>query len=267
MKYLKTERQQNDNGINLYYEIHGAGQPLVLLHGGVAGSAMFSPVLPALAEHRQVITVDLQAHGRTADIDRPFRYEFLADDVAALIEHLGLAQTDIMGYSLGGLVALQTTIRHPALARRLVVVSASFKRDGSYPEVLAAFDQMGPATAAFMEQSPLYQLYPGVDWAMLFTKLGDLLRQDYDWSQDVAAIPAPIMLVFADADSVRTTHMMEFYALLGGGQRDGGLDGSGRPLARLAILPGRTHYDILESPALAPTVTGFLDAHLPVAKN
>jgi pimeloyl-ACP methyl ester carboxylesterase len=147
------------------------------------------------------------------------------------------------------------------------VVSASFKRYGSYPEELAAFDQMGPATAAFMEQSHLYQLYPGVDWAMLFTKLGDLLRQDYDWSQDVAAIPAPIMLVFADADSVRTTHMMEFYALLGGGQRDGGLDGSGRPLARLAILPGRTHYDILESPALAPTVTGFLDAHLPVAKN
>jgi pimeloyl-ACP methyl ester carboxylesterase len=114
-----------------------------------------------------------------------------------------------------------------------------------------------------MRQSPLAQLYPDVDWAKLFTKLGDLLRQDYDWSKEVAAIKAPTMLIFADSDSIRTTHIMEFYGLLGGGQRDAGQDGSGRPLTHLAILPNATHYNILESPAMAPTVNRFLEAPIP----
>jgi pimeloyl-ACP methyl ester carboxylesterase len=248
------------NDLTMYYEIHGTGEPLILLHGGVGASAMFSDVLPALAEHCQVIPVDLQAHGRTADIDRPFRYESLADDVAALVEHLGFAQVDMLGYSLGGQVALQTVFRHPEVVRKLVVVSIPFKRDGSYAEVLDAFDQMGPSIAEFMPHSPLYQRYPDVDWAMLFTKLGDLLRQEFDWSEEIAAIKAPMMLVYADADSIRTTHIMEFYGLLGGGQRDAGQDGSGRPIAQLAILPNATHYNILMSPTFVATVMGFLDA-------
>ncbi len=150
--------------------------------------------------------------------------------------------------------------------RKLVLVSAPFKRDGWYPEVLVAMAQMGPSAAESMKQSPLYQLYPNVNWPGLFTKLGDLLRKDYDWSKEVAAIKAPTMIVFADADAVRTAHVMEFFGLLGGGQKDAGLDGSGRPAAQLAILPGLTHYNISSSPALATVVTPFLDAPMPGAR-
>jgi pimeloyl-ACP methyl ester carboxylesterase len=255
----------NVNGLKMYYEIHGTGKALVLIHGGVGAIEMFGEVLPLLAKSRQVVAVHLQAHGRTADIDRPLSFELMADDIAALMKHLGIEKADIMGYSLGGGVALQTAIRHPDVVRKLVFISTPFKRDGFYPEVLENMAQMGPEAAKFMKQSPLYQLYPDADWAVLFTKLGDLLRQDYDWSKDVAAIKSPVMIVFADADAIRTAHIMEFFALLGGGRRDAGLDGSGRPTARLAILPGVTHYDILSFPALAALVTTFLDAPMPAA--
>jgi pimeloyl-ACP methyl ester carboxylesterase len=118
------------NGLDLYYEIHGEGEPMILLHGGVGAIEMFGEVLPLLAEGRRVIAVDLQAHGRTADIDRPMTFEAMADDVAALIEHLELGKADIMGYSLGGGVALRTAIQHPEVVRKLVLVSTPFKRDG-----------------------------------------------------------------------------------------------------------------------------------------
>jgi pimeloyl-ACP methyl ester carboxylesterase len=251
------------NGLHLYYEIHGTGEPLILLHGGVGGVEMFGPNLHALSRSRKVIAVELQGHGRTADIERPLSYEAMADDVEALIKHLGLEQADVMGYSLGGGTALQAAIRHPESVRKLVVVSQPVKRDGWYPEVLVAMGQMGPAAAEWMKHSPLSKLYPDVNWAALFTKLGDLLRKDYDWSNEVAAIKAPTMIVFADADAVRSAHVMEFFRLLGGGQKDAGLDGSGRPVARLAILLGLTHYDISSSPALATVVTQFLDAPMP----
>jgi len=254
------------NGLNLYYEIRGTGEPLILLHGGVVGITMFGPNLAALAEKRRVIAVELQGHGHTADIDRPMGYEAMADDIAALIKHLKIERTDVMGYSLGGGVALQTAIRHPELVRKLVVVSAPFRRDGFYPEVLAAMAQMGPAAGEGMKQSPLAQLYPNVNWARLFTKLGDLLRKDYDWSKEVASIKSPTMIVFADADAIRPAHIIEFFGLLRGGQKDAGLDGSGRPVAQLAILPGLTHYNISSSPSLATAVTPFLEAPLPAAK-
>jgi pimeloyl-ACP methyl ester carboxylesterase len=246
------------NGLKLYYEIRGAGEPLILLHGGVVGITMFGPNLEALSEKRQVIAVELQGHGHTADIDRPLSFEAMADDIAALMKYLGIEQADVMGYSLGGGVALQTAIRHAGLVRKLVVVSAPCKRDGFYPEVLAAIAQMGPAAAEGLKKSPLAQMYPNVNWAVLFTKLRDLLTKDYDWSKEVAAIKSPTMLVFADADAIRTTHMVEFYGLLGGGQRDAGLDGSQRPVAQLAILPGLTHYSIGAAPALVAAVTPFL---------
>jgi pimeloyl-ACP methyl ester carboxylesterase len=251
------------NGLNMYYEIHGTGEPLILLHGGVGASEMFDPLLPLLAQHRRVITVHLQAHGRTADIDRPLRCETMAEDVAALIRSLGIEQADLLGYSLGGGVALRTAIQHPALVRRLVLVSTAFKRGAFFPEVLAAMDHMGPEAGAAMKQSPLAQRYPGVDWSTLFAKLGDLLRQDYDWSSEVAAVKVPTLLVFADADALTPASMVEFFRLLGGGQKDAGLDGSGRPVNRLAILPGRSHYDILSAPELPGVVTTFLDASLP----
>jgi pimeloyl-ACP methyl ester carboxylesterase len=210
------------NGVNLYYEIHGSGEPLVLLHGGVVGIDMFGANLPALSQHRKVIAVELQGHGRTADIERPLSFEAMADDIAALMKHLGIERADVMDYSLGGGVALQTAIRHPGSVRKLVVVSAPFKRDAWYPEVLVAMAQMGPAVAESMKQSPLYQRYPKVNWAELFTRLPPLLSKDFDWSKEVAAIKAPTMIVFADADSVRTTHVMEFFGLLGGGKKDAG---------------------------------------------
>lgn len=253
------------NGLKLYYEVHGAGQPLVLLHGGVGATEMFSPIMPSLSKTRQVIAVDLQAHGRTADIDRPLRCEAMADDIAALIKYLGIEKADIMGYSLGGGVALRTAIQHPGIVRKLVVVSATFKRDGWYPEIVAAMSQMGPGAAEPMKQSPMYQMYARIapkpaDWPVLLSKLGDLLPQDYDWSKEVASIQAPTLLVFGDADAVRPEHAVQFFELLGGGKKDAGWDGSGMSKARLAVLPGLTHYNIFSAPALASTVTPFLDA-------
>jgi pimeloyl-ACP methyl ester carboxylesterase len=251
------------NGLKLYYEIHGTGEPLILLHGGLGASEMFAAILPALASGRQVIAADLQAHGRTADIDRPLSIEAMADDVAALIQYLKIEKTDLMGYSLGGGVAVQTAIRHPELVKKLVVVSAAFRRDGWYPEIRAGMDQMGPQAAEPMKQTPMYQLYARIapkpeDWPALITKVGELLRKDYDWSKDVAALKVPTMLLFGDADAVRTAHAVEFFELLGGGKKDAGWDGAGMSNTRLAILPGVTHYNVFSSPVLASTVTPFL---------
>lgn len=259
-------RHASVNGLNIYYEVHGTGEPLILLHGGVGGMEMFGPNVPALAKTRRVIAVDLQGHGRTADIDRPLRFELMADDIAALVTHLRIKKADVMGYSVGGGVALQLAVRHSEVVRKVVLVSTPFKRDAFYPEVLKAFDQMGPENAKFMKQSPLSQLYPGVDWGKLFAKLGDLQRRDYDWSRHVPAIQAPVLIVFADADAVRPAHIVEFFELLGGGKRDAGLDGSARPVNQLAIVPGLTHYNIVSSPALANVVTPFLDASMPKRK-
>ncbi len=248
------------NGLNLYYEIHGTGEPLILLHGGVVGIDTFGPNLPTLSQQRKVIAVELQGHGRTTDIDRALSFEAMADDIAALMKDLHIEPADVMGYSLGGGVALQLAIRQPSSVRKLVVVFEPFKREGWYPEVLVGMAQMGPSAAASMKQSPLSQRYPNVNWATLFTKLADLLKKDYDWSKEVSAIKASTMIVFADADAGRTSHIMEFFGLLGGGQKDADLDGSGRPAAQLAILPGLTHYNIGSSPMLATVVAPFLDA-------
>ena len=260
------------NGLNLYYEIHGTGEPLILLHGGLAATEMFGEVMPALSNDRQVIAVDLQAHGRTADIDRPLSYDAMADDIAALIKHLGIERADVMGYSVGGGVALRTAVRHPEVVRKLVLVSTAFRRDGWYPEILAGMAQMGAAGAAeSMKQTPMYQLYARVapkpaDWPVLLTKLNEMLKKDYDWSKDVATIKVPTLLVFGDADAVRTAHAVQFFELLGGGKKDGGWDGSGMSNSRLAILPGLTHYNIFSSPSLPASVTPFLDAPVPGAK-
>ncbi len=252
------------NGLKLYYEVRGTGTPLVLLHGGLGALEMFGEVLPLLAKNHQVIAVDLQAHGRTGDIDRPLSYERMADDIAALIRYLHLERADVMGYSLGGEVALRTAIQHPETVRKLIVVSTAFKRDGWYPEVLAGEAQMGPQSAEATKATPLYQVYTSLapkpqDWTTLHIKLHDLLAQDYDWSKEVAALETPTMIVVGDADAVRTSHAVQFFELLGGGNRDGGYDGSGISKARLVVLPGMTHYTIFASPALASAVTPFLD--------
>ncbi|MGH7427591.1 MAG: alpha/beta fold hydrolase, partial [Candidatus Methylomirabilaceae bacterium] len=155
-------RTADVNGIKLYYELHGSGRPLILLHGGLGAIEMFGPNLPALALGRQVIAVDLHGHGRTADIDRPLSVALMADDIAALIKHLRLERPDIMGYSLGGGVALQTAIRHPEVVGRLVVVSTPFRRNGYYPDIRAQQAQVGAASAEAMKRAPMYQLYSSI---------------------------------------------------------------------------------------------------------
>src|SRR2546425_6020666 len=170
------------NGIRLYYETHGAGRPLILLHGGLGSGEMFAPVLPQLAERHQVITVDLQGHGRTADIDRPIDARLMADDVAALIDHLALDRPDLVGYSLGGGVALQTAAHYPAKVRRLVVASANIRPDAIPAEMRAQQSQVNAAAAEFMKDTPMYQVYQRVaprpqDFPPLLTKNGESMSQ------------------------------------------------------------------------------------------
>ena len=244
------------NGQHIFYSVHGAGKPLILLHGGINPDS-FGSNLAELAKGRQVIAVHLQAHGRTPDTDRPLRCETLGDDVAALIGHLKLGKADVMGYSLGSFVALQTAIRHPDVVDRLVLVAATMKQDGSYPEVVAAFNQM-EANAAMLggsvKASPLGQAYPDVDWTNLFSKVGDLTKQPFDWSPDIAKLKARTLLVFADADYIPPEHMVEFWKALGGGQRDAGIDGSLRPANQFAVLPNTTHYTLAVDPMLPEIV-------------
>ena len=253
------------NGISMYYEDHGGGgTPLVLLHGGIAGGEIFAALAPRLAERRRVIVPDLQGHGRTPEIDRPLRAEHLADDVAALIEHLGLGRADVMGYSLGGAVTWRLAIQHPDRVRRIVVVSTPCRRNGSFPEVVAAFDTFSAELAPMIRQSPSGQHYAKVaphpeDWELHIARTADMLKVDFDWTEDVGRIEAPTMLVFADSDSVMPDHVAELFRLRGGGLRDPGYDGAHMPAARLAVLPGRTHYDILEAPGLVEAVVPFLD--------
>jgi pimeloyl-ACP methyl ester carboxylesterase len=248
------------NGLDIYHEVRGEGDPLILLHGGVTGIAGIEPLLLPLSARRQVIAVELQGHGRTLDIERPLTFETMADDIAGLMADMRLERADWMGYSLGGGVALRAVIRHPQAVRRLVLVSTPFARDGWYREVLEAMGQMGRPAAEGMKQSPLAALYPKVDWLVLFSKLRELLARDYDLSTEVAAIKSPTMLAFADADALRPAHMIEFFGLLGGGRRDAGVDGSLRPITRMAVLPGFTHYDICNAPPLPELVNAFLDA-------
>jgi len=253
------------NGLHLYYEIHGSGEPLLLLHGGLGAGQMFSTILPELSKTHRVITVDLQGHGHTADIDRPFSMDAMAEDMAGLLNYLKIAKADVMGYSMGGAVGLRLTLQHPEVVNRLVLVSTTFSRDGWYPEVQAGMSQMGPAAAEPMKQTPMYQLYASTaprpeDWPVLLTKMGELLRKQYDWSKEVSTLRVPTLLVFGDADAVRTAHAVHFFELLGGGLKDGGWDRSGISTARLAILPGLTHYNVFSSPALVSATLLFLDA-------
>ena len=264
-KETKAAGQYADvNGIKLYYEIHGTGAPLILLHGGLGAISMFGPNLPALAEGRKVIAVDLQGHGRTADIDRPLSPELMADDIAALIKHLKLERPDLMGFSLGGGVALLTAIKHPELVGRLVVVSTPIRRDAFYPDILAQQKQVTAEAAEAMKQTPMYQLYASIaprpeDWPRLLAKIGEGMAKDFDFSKEVAKIEATTLVVAGDADIFPPAHAVEVFGLLGGGKRDPGWDGSGRPKSQLAILPGVTHYTMGSAPALSAVVIPFLN--------
>ncbi len=262
---METENYIEVNGLHLYHELHGTGDALIVLHGGYGNTDMFAPMQEALSTSRQVIPVDLQGHGRTADIDRPLSFETMAEDIAALADSLHLAEVDLFGYSLGGGVALRVAIQFPGLVRKLILVSTPFRQDGWYPEVLQGMhSQKEPATAEYMKQGPLYELYthiaprPG-DWPRLVAKMGTLLSQEYDWGDDLPRITAQTLLVYGDADSIRPAHAVEFFGRLGGGKGDAGWDGSGMPKNRLAVLPGTSHYTIFTSPLLTELTAQFLD--------
>lgn len=262
---MPNENLADVNGQHIFYSVHGTGKPLILLHGGINPDS-YGSNLAELAKHRQVIAVHLQGHGRTPDTDRPLRAETLADDVAALIRHLDLGRADVMGYSLGSAVALQTAIRHPDVVDRLVLVAARMKHDGAFPEVMAALEQLEADAESIgpgVEASPLGEAYPDVDWVKLFRKTGELTKRSFDWSADVPKIRARTLLVFADADMVLPEHIVEFWKALGGGQRDAGLDGSLRPPHQLAIVPGTTHYSVVVDRMLPQIVERFLGAEEP----
>jgi pimeloyl-ACP methyl ester carboxylesterase len=228
--------------LSMYYEIHGEGRPLILLHGAYMTVDMFGPLLAGLARSRQVIAVEQQGHGRTADVDRPLTYEQMADDTAGLIRHLEVEHADVFGYSMGGGIALQLAIRHPGLVRRLVVASAGFRYDGMPAEALEMFPSITPEMFA---GSPMEEAYlrlapnPG-DFPKLVEKLKVLDTTPFAWpDEDIRAIAAPTLIVLGDSDGVRLQHAVELFELRGGGRMG---DLSGLPDSQLAVLPGTTHF-------------------------
>jgi pimeloyl-ACP methyl ester carboxylesterase len=252
------------DGVRYYYEIRGEGEPLLLLHGGLGSIEMFGPLLARLAEGHQVIAVDLHGHGRTRLGDRPIRAVDMGRDMATVVRELGYEQVDVMGYSLGGGVAFQLAVQHPERVRRLVMVSAGIAQDGFYPEMIPMQGQLSGAAAEMMKDTPMYQSYAAIapnvsEFPRLLDRMGEYMRQPYDWSGDVRKLTMPVMIVFGDGDMYRLEHVIRFYQLLGGGQRDAGWMRENLSRNRLAILPNLTHYDIFLSPALGDAVLPFLN--------
>lgn len=250
------------NGLQMYYEIHGSGRPLLLLHGAFMTIEAFGPVLSGLAATRQVIAVEQQAHGRTADIDRPLSYEQMADDTAALLRYLNVPEADVVGYSMGGSVALQLALRYPELVGKLVVAGSAFKSAGCHPGVL---DNIKTLTPEAFAGSPMEAGYMAVaprpeDWPRFIAKMVEFDSRVLDWSaEDMRRIKAPTMVMIGDADIVRPEHAVELFRLRGGGVPG---DMVGLPDAQLAILPGTTHTGLMfEKPdMLVAMISSFLDA-------
>lgn len=250
--------------LELYYETLGAGRPLVLIHGSLMTVSLMNDYPALLAAHRQVISVELQGHGHTRDIGRPLRYELMADDIAALLDHLGVTQADVFGYSTGAGVALQFAFRHPGRLRRLAAMSVTYRTDGLHPEMRAAQDVGG--TLEQLSGSPYHRAYEAAApdpalWPELVRKVLDLDAQPQDWpAAQVSAITSPTMLVVADSDIVRLEHAVEMFHLLGGGIAG---DIHGLPSSRLAVVPGTTHTGLCDRAQwVVPMIAEFLDGEL-----
>ena len=253
------------NGVDYYYEIHGSGEPLLLLHGGLGSIDMFGGnVLPALAKTRQVIAVDLQGHGRTTLGDRPIDLVNIANDLREVLDKLGFKQVDVAGYSFGGGAGLRLAIQHPAVVRRLAVISAPYAQNGFFAEMLPQQAAVSGAMAEQMKETPMYKSYVAVapnpkDFPRLLDRMGEFMRRQYDWGDEVKRLSMPVMLVYGDADMVRPEHIVQFYQLVGGGLKDAGWQREHMSRNRLAILPDVTHYEMFLSPDLARTILPFLD--------
>lgn len=250
------------NGLEMYYEVHGSGDPVVLLHGSfMTITNNWTGWIAELSKTRKVIAVELQGHGRTCDIDRDLGYESLADDVAALLEHLEIPRADLLGYSMGGGVALQCAIRHPERVRKVVSISAVFRHDGWVPEALDVFPQL---TSEAFAGSPIEveykKLSPTPDaFARFVERVIAMDLQPYDFGADaLAATEAPMFFVHGDADGVKLEHVAEMFRLKGGGSHG---DMGPRAASRLAILPDTTHVTLMERVSvIVPMVNDFLDA-------
>jgi pimeloyl-ACP methyl ester carboxylesterase len=255
------------NGLRMYYEIHGSadGEPLVLLHGSyMTISSNWTEWIGELSGTRKVIGVEMQGHGRTADIDRDFSYENLADDVAALLDYLEIEQVDLLGYSMGGGVAMQVAIRHPEKVRKVVSVSAVFRHDGWVKEALDAFPQL---TAETFKGSPIETEYKKLsptpdEFPSFVTRVIAMDLKPYDFGADkLEATKAPFLFIHGDADGVRLDHIAEMFRL-----KRGEIMGDLRPRSesRLAVIPDATHVTLMEkSNAIVPMVIDFLDAQSP----
>ena len=250
------------NGIRLYHEIYGQGDPLVLIHGGLTTIGEMQGWVQPLAKTRQVIAVEMQGHGRTEDTDRPMTFAAMGDDIAALLNHLRIPKADLVGHSFGGAIAIRAAIQHPDKVRRLVVISSPHTRSAWYPETQEGMSQVGAVMAENMMQMATGKL--SKQWAepqrfpRFLDKMGKMMSEEYDWSADIAKLPMPVLLVFADNDSVSQKHIAEFFALLGGGVKEPGWLNTQMSKSRLAIVPGYSHYNLISSPEVAQIVGKFL---------
>ncbi|MBB3523262.1 alpha/beta fold hydrolase [Rhizobium sp. BK456] len=252
------------NGIDYYYEIRGEGEPLLLLHGGLGQIEMFAPVMPVFADHRQVIAVDLQGHGRTPLGKRPIDLAAIGADLAILVKQLGYDKLNVFGYSFGGGVALNMAANAPDRVRRLVILSAPYAQNGFFPEMLPQQAAVGAGMAEMMKDTPMFLSYKAVapdvsEFPKLLDAMGALMREPKDYSDAVARLTMPVMLIYGDADMIRPEHMIDFYHKLGGGLRDAGWMRENMSKNRLAILPDLTHYETFASPLMANVAMTFLD--------
>jgi pimeloyl-ACP methyl ester carboxylesterase len=255
------------DGVEVYWERFGerAGTPLVIVHGGFGLISGWGHMLPTLAERRPVVAIELQGHGHTRDVERPFSFDALGEQIAGVVAAFGPGPADLLGYSLGGMASIQCALSHGHLLRRLVLVSVPCRRTGWFPEVLDGMAQVGAPLFEQMRHSPMYAGWRAVApnpeaFPTLLDKIGDLLRTPYDWTEQVGGLSMPTMLIYADADSISPAHAAEFFGLLGGGLRDAGWDGMDRGDHRLAVLPGTTHYDVCQAPVMPEMVDAFLRA-------
>ena len=251
------------NGVNYYYAIYGTGEPLLLLHGGMFHIEMFGPNLTRLAQSRQVIGVDLQGHGRTPLGDREISLVDIGNDMAGVLKKLGYDKSDVLGYSMGGGVALQFAIQHPEMVRRLVLVSTPFSQEGFYPEMLPQQAALSAAMAEQMKETPMYKSYVAIaphpeEFPKLLDQMGAYMRKPYDWSADVRKLTVPVMLIYGDSDMFRPEHEVKFYQLLGGGLQDAGWQREHMSQNRLAILPDVTHYEMGVAPQMVDAALPFL---------
>lgn len=258
------------NGVRIWYQTYGEGDPLVLIHGGFGTSEMFGPNIELLAADRKVIGVDLQAHGGTGPLGRTMTFDAIATDVAELIKFLGYEKADVMGYSLGGATALRVAIDHPEVVDHLVLVSMAHAFSSWHQYNYDGMKRMGAdpeGTAASLIGSPQHQDYvakaPGgeASWVDAVKEFVVFIGQDYDWSAEVPNVKAPTLLVVADWDAVRISAATKLFELLGGGAQDAGWDRSGMGQNHFAVIPNATHYDIVASTEVSRVAISFLDGY------